>query len=247
MYEELIFEATNWNDPKMNIPFQISLVPRRQLFLNRNIRKFKLRNTLAKADASVTTTALVSESATANIQEQSKIASEDVHMEIQTTVETTCNVTNETVTTTSNDSSTTTSTTTTTSSDTTSTAAKTSTTITSVATKDNGEARLKTNGSSVATESFDAEKSRPLERVGSGCDDDFFMDDRSEININFQKYRMVFVVNKDAVFYKKNAFRQAKQVSDSAIPATFEHFFSSDTFPSTDPRSRYEVNVEEIP
>lgn len=215
----------------MNIPFQISLVPRRQLFLNRNIRKFKLRNTLAKPDASVTTTALVSESATANIQEQSKVASEDVNMEIQTTVETTCNVTNETVTTTSNDASTVTSTTTTTTLDTTSTAAKTSTTVTAVAAKDNGEARLKTNGSSAPSESSDAAgKSRPLERVGAGSDDDFFIDDRSEININFQKYRMVFVVNKDAVFYKKNAFRQAKQVSDRAIPATFGHFFSSDTF-----------------
>lgn len=44
------------------------------------------------------------------------------------------------------------------------------------------------------------------------CNEGYFIDDRSEININFQKYRMVFVVNKDAVFYKKNAFRQARKV-----------------------------------
>lgn len=55
-------------------------------------------------------------------------------------------------------------------------------------------------------------KSRPLQRVGSDCGEGYFIDDRSEININFQKYRMVFVVNKDAVFYKKSAFRQAKKV-----------------------------------
>lgn len=56
-------------------------------------------------------------------------------------------------------------------------------------------------------------KSRPLERVGTGGNEGYFIDDRSEININFQKYRMVFVVNKDAVFYKKSAFRQARKVS----------------------------------
>lgn len=55
-------------------------------------------------------------------------------------------------------------------------------------------------------------KSRPLERTGAGCNDGYFIDDRSEININFQKYRMVFVVNKDAVFCKKSAFRQARKV-----------------------------------
>lgn len=55
-------------------------------------------------------------------------------------------------------------------------------------------------------------KSRPLERTGAGCNEGYFIDDRSEININFQKYRMVFVVNKDAVFYKKSAFQQARKV-----------------------------------
>lgn len=56
-------------------------------------------------------------------------------------------------------------------------------------------------------------KQRPLQRVGTGSNDGYFIDDRSEININFQKYRMVFVVNKDAVFYKKCALRQARKVS----------------------------------
>lgn len=58
-------------------------------------------------------------------------------------------------------------------------------------------------------------KQRPLQRLGSGSNDGYFIDDRSEININFQKYRMVFVVNKDAVFYKKSALRQARKVSIS--------------------------------
>lgn len=56
-------------------------------------------------------------------------------------------------------------------------------------------------------------KQRPLQRIGTDSNDGYFIDDRSEININFQKYRMVFVVNKDAVFYKKSALRQARKVS----------------------------------
>lgn len=56
-------------------------------------------------------------------------------------------------------------------------------------------------------------KPRTLQRTGADCNDGYFIDDRSEININFQKYRMVFVVNKDAVFYKKCALRQARKVS----------------------------------
>lgn len=56
-------------------------------------------------------------------------------------------------------------------------------------------------------------KSRSLQRAAADCNDGYFIDDRSEININFQKYRMVFVVNKDAVFYKKCALRQARIVS----------------------------------
>lgn len=55
--------------------------------------------------------------------------------------------------------------------------------------------------------------SRSLERSGKNCNKGYFIDDRSEININFQKYRMVFVVNKDAVFYKKSAIRQARKVN----------------------------------
>lgn len=55
-------------------------------------------------------------------------------------------------------------------------------------------------------------KPRPLQRIASACNDGYFIDDRSEININFQKYRMVFVINKDAVFYKRCALRQARKV-----------------------------------
>lgn len=60
-----------------------------------------------------------------------------------------------------------------------------------------------------------------LERTGTDCNEGYFIDDRSEININFQKYRMVFVVNKDAVFYKKSAIRQARKVSPSSIMNIF--------------------------
>lgn len=56
-------------------------------------------------------------------------------------------------------------------------------------------------------------KSRTLQRAGVECNDDYFVDDRSEINIDFQKYRMVFVVNKDALLYKTFSLLQARKVS----------------------------------
>ncbi|XP_055308090.1 uncharacterized protein LOC129572177 [Sitodiplosis mosellana] len=67
-------------------------------------------------------------------------------------------------------------------------------------------------------------KSRPLERTGKNCNEGYFIDDRSEININFQKYRMVFVVNKDAVFYKKSAIRQARQTHPKVTKARAHKF-----------------------
>ncbi|XP_031632024.1 paired amphipathic helix protein Sin3a-like isoform X2 [Contarinia nasturtii] len=67
-------------------------------------------------------------------------------------------------------------------------------------------------------------KSRPLERIGADCNDEYFIDDRSEININFQKYRMVFVVNKDAVFYKKSAITQARKTHPKITKARANKF-----------------------
>lgn len=70
-------------------------------------------------------------------------------------------------------------------------------------------------------QSFIEVKSRPLERTGKNCNEGYFIDDRSEININFQKYRMVFVVNKDAVFYKKSAIQQARKVGYSHMQSNW--------------------------
>lgn len=67
---------------------------------------------------------------------------------------------------------------------------------------------ISTNQSIVEVKSL-----RSLERTGTDGNEGYFIDDRSEININFQKYRMVFVVNKDAVFYKKSALQQARKVN----------------------------------
>lgn len=179
------------------------MLPRRQLFLNRNIRKFKLKNVLPKSETpSSVTASSVTETASANISEKSKITSDDSSIVVQsTTVEATSTVTNETITSTTADASSVTLTATTTQSTTSS--SSTSTTVST------------TSPEIIDITSKGAVASRPLERAGSGCNDGYFIDDRSEININFQKYRMVFVVNKDAVFYKKNAFRQAKLVSSS--------------------------------
>lgn len=190
---------------------QISLLPRRQLFLNRNIRKFKLKNVLTKSEMPTVTASSVTETASASIQEKSKITSDDSSIVVQSTVEATSTTTNETTTSTKADALVTTTATTTQST-------TTSNTSTTVSTKSKPEIEiiditLSSNASTLPAGTSVHPASRPLERAGSGCNDGYFIDDRSEININFQKYRMVFVVNKDAVFYKKNAFRQAKLVS----------------------------------
>lgn len=187
---------------------QISSLPRRQLFLNRNIRKFKLKNVLPKSESPTVTASSVTETASANIQEKSKISSESASVVVQSTVEATSTVTNETITSTTADASVTSTATTTQSTTTSSTSTTVSTTLPE--TIDITASTDKSNASPLSTAN---PSTKPLERVGSGCNDGYFIDDRSEININFQKYRMVFVVNKDAVFYKKNAFRQAKLVS----------------------------------
>lgn len=227
---------------------QISLLPRRQLFLNRNIRKFKLRNVLTKAETATVTASSVTETATANIQEKSKIASDDASIVVQSTIEATSTVTNETITSTTADALVTSTATTTQST-------ITSNTSTTVSTSTPETIDITTSASKNAT--ILHPPSRPLERAGSGCNDGYFIDDRSEININFQKYRMVFVVNKDAVFYKKNAFRQAKLVSHmnrlhpTIWPHVWNHFNFVSYFPffflPSDSSGRYKINVKEIP
>lgn len=54
---------------------------------------------------------------------------------------------------------------------------------------------------------------RPPERVGStgGINDPYVVNDREEVKINQQSYKMFFVVNKDVTLYKKNSLRKAKQ------------------------------------
>lgn len=131
--------------------------------------------------------------------------SDDSSIVVQSTVETTSTVTNETITSTLAVASTK------------SVAVTTQSTIssntTSTTTVSRSSPEIDSKTADPVASNDPLWKSRPLERQGSGCNDGYFIDDRSEININFQKYRMVFVVNKDAVFYKKNAFRQAKLVS----------------------------------
>lgn len=225
---------------------QISLLPRRQLFLNRNIRKFKLKNVLPKSEAPTVTASSVTETASANIQEKSKTSSDEVSVVVQSSVEATSTVTNETITSTTGDASVTSTSTTTQST----ISSSTSTTV-STSSSDTIDVTTSADKSSAPAGCTVHPASKPLERAGSGCNDGYFIDDRSEININFQKYRMVFVVNKDAVFYKKNAFRQAKLVSNklyfrqSVRAKKLFLFLFSFTF--SDSCSRHEINVKEIP
>ncbi len=58
---------------------------------------------------------------------------------------------------------------------------------------------------------------RPPERIGSAANDGYFVEDKSEVKLNLNTYKMVFVMNKDVLFYKKNSLRKAKQVGDIFI------------------------------
>lgn len=75
------------------------------------------------------------------------------------------------------------------------------------------DSELQVSSNLCENKSISENKQRGLQRIDTASNDGYFIDDRSEININFQKYRMVFVVNKDAVFYKKSALRQARKVN----------------------------------
>lgn len=70
-------------------------------------------------------------------------------------------------------------------------------------------------------------KSRPLQRTNcTGCNRDYFVDDRSEMNVCFKKYRVVFVMNKNAVLYKVNSIPKARKVRNGS---NFHGFFSRST------------------
>lgn len=211
----ILFESLNYEKQQNIKLLQVSAIPRRQLFLHRNVRTFKLQNVLPKADTATTVTKAASsstETITDSVQKEIKVTSDDSSVVVNSTVvinssaETTSSVVNDTVEVTSNtnDAPKNSQSATTISTATTVTTTISESTISSEANVD-GNVLLKNQSKEQVW------NKRPLERVGAGCNEGYIIDDRSEFNI--QKYRMIFVLNKDAVFYKKNAFRQAKKVS----------------------------------
>lgn len=56
------------------------------------------------------------------------------------------------------------------------------------------------------------------ERCGSGANDKsgYYVDDRQQVKINLNAYKMVFVKGSQ-IFYKKNSLRRAKQVRNSHV------------------------------
>lgn len=54
---------------------------------------------------------------------------------------------------------------------------------------------------------------KPAERIGSGVNDGYFVNDDSDIKLNPNSYKRVYVAkNNDVVFYKLNSLRRAKEV-----------------------------------
>lgn len=59
-------------------------------------------------------------------------------------------------------------------------------------------------------------KSPPLQRTNcTGCNRGYLVNDRSETNVCFKKYRVVFVMNKNTVLYKVNSVPRARKVRAS--------------------------------
>lgn len=140
---------------------------RKQLFLNRNIRLFKVRNNVTAAEASLIDSTVERAAATEARQHAELTPREPVEPS-----------------------------------------------------ESNASATQTKDGTEVST-TGDAPEGRVKQEVG---DDSYFVDDREEMNINIQSYRMVFVVNKDAVFYKQNALRRARETHPQVTTAMYKKF-----------------------
>lgn len=54
---------------------------------------------------------------------------------------------------------------------------------------------------------------RMPERLGANINDAIILDDKTEVKLNVNSYKMVFLANKDSLFYRKNSLKKAKMVS----------------------------------
>lgn len=161
---------------------------RKQLFLNRNIRKFKLRNNVINPEASTVTVV------DSSIEKTTTAATATTAAAAATTTATTTDVKSTTI------------------------------ESASLSTDNNNE-----TSTSAQQSTKDVPEAAAIENVETRIkqeqrDDTYFVDDRSEMNINIQSYRMVFVVNKDAVFYKRNALRRAKETHPKVTKAMYKKF-----------------------
>lgn len=175
---------------------------RKQLFLNRNIRKFKLKNGVAHAE---------------DVLKEAFVCGAE-----KTAAPTASTATSTSTTTTSPSSS--------------EAKASTSSTCNESETKSATVVAQSKDNADGATAAATAATTTALPITPSTSpsddgvaqikqeDDAYFVDDRSEMNINIESYRMVFVVNKDAVFYKRNALRRAKETHPQVTVAMDKKF-----------------------
>uniref|UniRef100_A0A1B0D3P7 Uncharacterized protein n=2 Tax=Phlebotomus papatasi TaxID=29031 RepID=A0A1B0D3P7_PHLPP len=73
---------------------------------------------------------------------------------------------------------------------------------------------------------------RPPERMPAPptLADEYFTDSKAEMKLNFNSYKMVLVMNKDDVFYKRNALRRAKlthKLVTKRMKTRFQKFIDS--------------------
>lgn len=209
---------------------------RRPVFLNRNIRQFKARHSNSKAtkataisghlrpdndsettattdtsNMTTTTTSSLSTSSETNIRISAESTTSftpsdstaltlqhaDHHSTItSTTSNTAVSVATSSVISTANDPT-----------------ANTSTSVTS------SETAVSTTSTTTCavdqSNAFWSGRRSPPDRMGStaGVRDGYIVDDCAEMKLNMTSYRMVFVMNKDVIFYKRQSLLRSRQVS----------------------------------
>lgn len=65
---------------------------------------------------------------------------------------------------------------------------------------------------------------RMPERLGANINDEIILDDKTEVKLNVNSYKMVFLANRDSLFYRKNSLKKAKQVSFKTVLCLFTSY-----------------------
>lgn len=194
---------------------QTSRLLRRQLFLQRNIRRFKSKHSIIKSTTAGTTTIskltdLASTTTTSSLSSLTITKTQQKHQDGDNNDDhddkSHSRISMENMSTTSTTK-------------TTSTTVNTTTSSSTIQTTNVGSLNTISGGSSSSSSINPIENNqfwfrKPPERIGSCVNDGYYVNDDADIKLNPNSYKRVYVAkNNDVVFYKLNSLRRAKEVS----------------------------------